>query len=407
MKETSGILKEAWVPFIVAFMLYIPFLYHSGYQLWLQSKAFTDLPSFYVTARLIASGISPYDYSAAMSLAQQIGVHYFPFLYLPISAPLFLPLSLCSYACVQKASLVVNHLLLFAILWLLVGCCLSDWFETPALKTVLFVVALSFTPLASTIGSGQVNLIVLFLLCIMWAALKRKNELWTALSLTLAVLVKVTPAIFLLWFLLKRQYSIIRYVALMFSAVILGVCLIWPSSLHWWVEWLTLVAPTGAYGREIWHLFSPAHPLNQSINGAILRLGNVLSLNQSATSILAYTLSTVLVVIALFVVRRASSRMIESLRLALEINLFVLLMVLVAPLSWHHHLVLLLPSVVLGISLALRRRGWKSIAWLTVAGGLTGLLIWYTPLSLSVQFYGILGLFAMYSIELVAGDHTQ
>jgi len=126
-----------------------------------------------------------------------------------------------------------------------------------------------------------------------------------------------------------------------------------PRSL--WGDWLTNVAPTGGYGLRPFNLpFLPVEPWNHSINGFMLfvqdRAPEVSGiptrlLTRPLTYLLAGAVAAATVGLSYLSARRRQGER----TLDVEVSLFLLMMFLVAPLSWEHHLVYALPAALFAI----------------------------------------------------------
>jgi hypothetical protein len=85
--------------------------------------------------------------------------------------------------------------------------------ETPErpfpLWAKILTVALSLRPVIGDLHHGNVNLFILFLVVAALAAFRRGRDLASGLLLGLAVACKVTPALFLPYFLWKRQWKVL------------------------------------------------------------------------------------------------------------------------------------------------------------------------------------------------------
>jgi len=109
----------------------------------------------------------------------------------------------------------------------------------------------------------------LLLLCLVWLALRRGREVAAGVLLAVAILIKPTPAILLLYLAARRSW---RALAAGGAALALGVAaslVVLPPQL--WRTWLLEVRPSLGYGLQPVHLFSPACPSNQSLNAMVSR----------------------------------------------------------------------------------------------------------------------------------------
>jgi len=175
-----------------------------------------------------------------------------------------------------------------------------------------------------------------------------------------------------------------------------------------WGDWLGTVAPTGAYGTVPWCSISPAAPWNQSLNGFVARL--FLENEFSPVLVDSPRLARIVPYLAAIAVLSASAWAAAGRGLAgapreridLTWSLFLLALALVAPLTWLHHLVLVLPAALVALRLALEQH--RSPLPAVVVGLALAVLAWALPvwspqlqhgplvLGISVKLYAILAL---------------
>jgi alpha-1,2-mannosyltransferase len=321
-------------------LLYLPFVYSFGVLYAEIDNA--DLPSFYAAAHVVF-GLhrSPYVPSALRKLR---GGLVWPFLYPPTSLLAFFPMSRFSYEHVRVAMLCINHV---ALLVLLFGLCRRH----PALRgppnelrTALFVAfVLGFTPVVVTLNHGQTNIVTALALLLFWH-FASEGRAWAAGTfLSVAILLKTPFVLVLLVPLLLGKRGLVLKTLAVSAGFVLLTWLALPGSL--WVDWLHIV-PTVGYGETPAGLFSPAADWNQSFNGFFSRLIPTAAGGHVGT----YLASLLAIAASAFAVRRA--RAIQDERDAFRVGLTIVmpLIYLVAPLSWEHHLVYLLPTVAVQLS---------------------------------------------------------
>jgi alpha-1,2-mannosyltransferase len=280
-----------------------------------------------------------------------------PYLYPPPSLLAFWPLAKLSLATGHAAFLVVSHLCYLGSIWLM----LTRLTPLPANQgrrdlTLAFclVYLLCFDPALATLGIGQVNLIVLFFICLALAALKRGSSAWCiALPLSVAILLKTYPVLLLPLLAFRRQFRAIALTCVFFGifTVIAALALPWEI----WTSWFRDILPAGGYANN---QIAAAGPWNQSINGFVTRLllKNDFCPAPLAHPFLAKPVATVLALVVMgvtlfFSFRLSTTQGGRRTGVDNEISAFLLMIFLIAPLSWDHHLVYILPAAVLAISL--------------------------------------------------------
>ena len=417
---------------LIFLFLYVPFVVDHGFGL--ASARNVDLPSFYYASDAAFNGqISPYAPAAWQRLQQQLGQPVFPFLYPPPSLLLFLPFSWFSYASVKIAVLLANHVSLLALLYLLLfriltvtrppaaaernqpGTFLMGWITLP----LLLLYMLQFHPVVVTLGHGQVNLTVLVLLALFWVALReRRPGALTALPLAGAILLKTYPALFLPLLLIRRRWRTAGWTAAYLAGAVGVSWAVLPRQA--WSDWFRVVLPTGGYANEPLGLLSPAMPWNQSVNGFAARLflnpvyaahPNPL-LARVVPWLAAAAIVGTLVWLAVRLTRRQETRYLND-----EFVTVLLSMFLIAPLSWEHHLVFVLPAAMLALlqlmggSLSLRASLGVGLVVFVLAWpmGFVFRIQGTGPLSLlvSLKFYAVLALWGYFVRRLVKISRGQ
>lgn len=341
---------------------YLPFILDHGW--YARAMPNVDFPSFQLGATLAFSGHSPYDFEALQALAAPLHQLVYPFLYPPNALLLLAPLAHTDYATAKEGMLLANHLMTLLCFGLLTRVLWTTLSRPDELKIrPLFVAGwivyfFHFTPVYDTLSHGQVNLMVLAALCLFWSLLRaERSPILTGGALAVAVILKTYPLLFLPWLMVRKQYRVLGWtVAFLGVSVGLSMVLLPPA---YWVEWLTVVAPSGGYGRAPTELLSPASPWNQSINGFFSRLFLPNPFSEplfadfgSTTGMLARVLPYAVAIPLLWKSYRAcgSSDSLAQTRAAtldLEFGLLLLTIYLLAPLSWEHHLVTLLPAILM------------------------------------------------------------
>ncbi|MCQ4119024.1 glycosyltransferase 87 family protein [Rhodococcus tibetensis] len=278
--------------------------------------------------------------------------NFLPFTYPPLSAVVFSPLSLVS---LDAAGMVVTVLSLAALFGVLVATLgsLSIAPRTTLMWTALgaLAVAMALEPVSSTLDYGQINIILMALVA--FDCLAKRTPLPRGVLIGLAAAVKLTPAVFVLYFLLRKDFraAVTTTAAfLAFSAV--GAIATWKDSVTYWTQTLF---DSGRIG-------TPAYPANQSITGVLARFDASESLRTPIWLLLS--LGVLALVIA------AMLRTLRAGEAALALGLNAVLGLLVSPVSWSHHWVWSVPIILtLGV-LAYRRRsialGFAAVAGLAV-----------------------------------------
>lgn len=241
-----------------------------------------------------------------------------PFSYPPVAAVLLWPLSLVPMAVAGTVLTLVTMMLAALVLRVFLRSlgCASSW------RTAgwLLPAALFLEPVRNTMSYGQVNVALMALVALDCLAAETR---WPRGALVgIAAAVKLTPAAFVLFFLLRRDYRATWTAALSFIMTTGAGFLLAPrDSARYWTS---VIVATGRPG-------SPVFAANQSIQGVLARAG--VDPRTTAGAAAWLMLSAVVVALAIRGMRRAFAGSADA--WALSLNAFAAL--LTSPISWSHH----------------------------------------------------------------------
>ena len=181
-------------------------------------------------------------------------------------------------------------------------------------------VTLFLEPVRNTLNYGQVNVTLMALVS---ADCLVVGPRWPRGALVgIAAAVKLTPAAFVLFFVLRRDWRAAGMAALSFCACVgIGFLLAWHDSVEYWTSVVFQASRPG----------SSAYAANQSIQGVLARAG--LDPHAPAGAVTWLVLSAVVVALACLGMRRAFAASVDA--WALSLNAFACL--LISPISWSHH----------------------------------------------------------------------
>jgi alpha-1,2-mannosyltransferase len=229
--------------------------------------------------------------------------------------------------------------------------------KAPPSYVQAIILLLSFRPILSDLHHGNNNLVILFLVVASLYAWRKGYDVLAGLVLALAISYKVTPALFVPYFVYKRSWRTVGATFLGMGVFLLIVpsLMIGPQfngeCLAMW--WRRMISPFLSKGEG-----SPQE-INQSMVGVLTRLLtdaklgtnrydvhldlNLVAWPRPLVGLLLKALSVGLVgLLALFCRTRAARR--DDPRLLGEFTLVVLTMLFVSERSWkHHYVTLLLP----------------------------------------------------------------
>jgi alpha-1,2-mannosyltransferase len=240
---------------------------------------------------------------------------WLPFTYPPVSAVMFGVLAVLPFAAAAFLLTVVG----------LVALSLSTYWAAPSAVVPVVAVALALVlePVRTTLTFGQVNLLLMAMVAC--DCLLPRTRYPRGLLIGLAAAVKLTPAVFVLFFLARRQVQPAVTTVVTFAAATGAGMLFAPAdSLRYW--YTTIFDPDRIGGA--------AFATNQSLRGALTRLDLPAGLTQMVWIFLA--------VVVLAVVWRGARRSPDPVVALLVVAAGGLV---VSPVSWSHHWVWIVPAL--------------------------------------------------------------
>lgn len=267
-----------------------------------------------------------------------------PFTYPPLAAISFAPMSWMSLASASEVMTIISIGALLASILLTLRS-----FTTSTLTTSLWsagaVLAIAFTlePVFSTFDYGQINMVLMALVI---ADCLLPKTLWPRGTLIgFVAALKLTPAVFVLFLLLRKDFRAAIVTGVSFAAcTAIGFAMAPNDSVRYWTE---ILVDSNRIGR-------PAYPGNQSIMGVIARLGW-----DGLRMPLWVALAAGVLVLTIIAMRRA----LDGGHIALALGVNAMAGLLVSPVSWSHHWVWAVPLMLtLGV-FAYRRRSPVLAAW--------------------------------------------
>lgn len=262
-----------------------------------------------------------------------------PFTYPPLAALFFAPLALMPLVLAEVLVLATSITALGITLWLVLARIRPELDRLTVLPLVIAAVAAAgfLEPVRQTYGFGQINLVLMAAIAL--DCLARKPFWPRGMLIGIAVSVKLIPAGYLLYFLLRKDWKAAgTLVVSAIGAVGLGFLLFPRDSMEYWFRTL---ADTGRIGP-------PYFAGNQSIKGMAFRLG----VSDSAATLIWITLSLVAIALAAVWMQR----LIEAGATVAALLVNAAAVLLVSPVSWSHHWVWVAPALVVGADAMVRVR---------------------------------------------------
>lgn len=244
-----------------------------------------------------------------------VGDTALPFTYPPFAAMAFLPLAAVSAEIAGLAMTIVSLTCLWWVIALVV--------KSKTLAAWLLPVAALFEPVRDTISFGQINLLLMALVTA--DALGRPNRRTAGVWAGIAAALKLTPATFIVFFLVRGQFRAAGVMVLTaVSATVLAGLLRPEMSWNYWVDTLINTDRIG----------NPEYATNQSLAGALARMTEPVTADR-------WWLIGAVVLLALSVYAAWRVRFNAVATLAVT----SLIALLLSPVSWSHHWVWLIVVV--------------------------------------------------------------
>lgn len=302
-------------------------------------------------------------------------IYFTGFAYPPTVLPILIPFTLFPFSIAEKIWTTISLLCLFISLFTIFRTTSNlSLIEKLSISGLVFL----FFPVKFTLGMGQINLVVLLFISLgIYFYLKRINL--SGVFFGLALLLKIFPVLFLVYFILLKKWRL------------LGIIL------------LTCLAGTGLtlllFGYQIFMQFinhnlsdiffsQKTDYYNQALSGFLGRS----YLKNTTEYIFRVLITAILILITFFVLWVKKNK-------SLGFSLLLALSLITNTYSWQHHFVWLIPAFIFTYAEIKRLRSWFFHVFL----GLSYLLVAYNmtnphkfpTLIQSHVFYGVLMLWVV------------
>jgi hypothetical protein len=304
----------------------------------------------------------------------------YPHVLPPITSVFYIPFALMDYKVALPFFLAIS--ILFAALCVY----LSMKIGFKKFSPYIFLAALSLTflsfPTKFTFGMGQVNSISLLFLLFSYYFYQKEKHLFSAVLLGISIISKPIFAFFVVFYLTKKSWKLLSYLAASLFLFFLISIFIEKSYLYFY--WFNNVLPTllTTFGRDVYY--------NQGIMGFVSRLSSDPNIRLYLTGIIS---AVFILVTVLFTLKRKNPN--------LQFSHFIVTLLLIDGLSWQHHFIWLIFPFIIQARYLIKFK--KTLLWIIFA--LAYLLISWNfkdthilsgfswSLALSNTFYGALVLY--------------
>jgi alpha-1,2-mannosyltransferase len=305
-----------------------------------------------------------------------------PFTYPPLAAAVFSPFAWLSLDAASATITVITFALLL-VTTMIVLTRLRVWEQSAAISgpawrrrcwlaaAIVAPAVVYLEPIRSNFEFGQINVVLMTL--VIADCVPRKTPWPRGLLLGLAIALKLTPAVFLLYFLLRRDTrALLASVASAILATALGFVVAAHDSWEYWTE---TVHDTDRIGTA-------TYLTNQNIAGTLARLG----LGETPRFVIWLIACFAVLGLTVWAVCRVlrsgeSSELRSGDKAVLALICVAMFGLVVSPVSWSHHWVWALPAVLVTAALGIRYRN----AAMSVISAVGVLLMYFAPIHLMTE----------------------
>ncbi|MEV0715941.1 glycosyltransferase 87 family protein [Asanoa sp. NPDC050611] len=263
------------------------------------------------------------------------------FTYPPFAAIAMVPMAVVPWALAIVISVGLSLAATYALLrWLVLPVAVRERWTPWFALAVAFLLIVAFEPYRETITFGQVNLLLMVLVGVDLLVGIAGGRRWAGVGIGLATAIKLTPGVFILYLLVTRRWRAALVAAGTATVATLAAAAVDPAASREF--WTSALWDTDRVG-------SLAFVSNQSLQGVVARL------DPAHPSTLAW-LVLVVAAVGVWAWRVRSASVVEGFALTGVLGC------LISPVTWVHHLVWLLPALILLVDAGLRRRGYLVFA---------------------------------------------
>lgn len=285
----------------------------------------------------------PLDYSIYYWAVQHVseghnlyGKNYIfnlPFTYPPFAAVLLTPMTLFDRKTLAVYWQIGSLLVFFAVIVGILRQRGYKWsFSLIIVSLTTVFASFNLSPVHGTFLFGQINIYLMGLVSLDF--LRRRTSFGRGIGTSLAAGIKLTPAFSMLVFILERRWTALVITVVVFATTVVLGCVIIPDGARYWTHYMFNTERIGVQ----------SNPGAQSLRGVLYRL----NIDNQVTVWIALSIVIVLVfcIAAYGAIKRGN--------LAMAMCLSGITAPIIAPFSWFHHWVFLVPLAVLLIDAIMR-----------------------------------------------------
>ncbi|AHH94697.1 glycosyltransferase 87 family protein [Kutzneria albida] len=263
-----------------------------------------------------------------------------PFTYPPIAAVLFGSLALMPLWLAKALVTTGSFLALTGTLLAATARLARPAEPVLVLGALAAVVAMLLEPVRSTLDFGQINMLLMVLVAADCLAVRNRWLRGTLVGLAAAI--KLTPAVFILYFLVRRDWrAAVNTLASFVLFGLLGLVLAPKDTMNYWFD--ALLDPGRVGGL--------AYASNQSLRGVLHRINPPAMVESGLWALLSVAVVGIAVL--------AAHRAVKAGNDAAALVAIAVAGLLVSPVSWSHHWVWAAPALLVLAWALWRARAWK------------------------------------------------
>ncbi|MCD4654018.1 DUF2029 domain-containing protein [bacterium] len=312
-----------------------------------------DFKSYYIAGHLALEQKNIYDplLQLEVSRKQALSQNFYPYIYFPMLALMCMPFAMLSFNAAQWIWFGLSTIFLYASLGVL-SKLISDYVpgsvQQRRVLGMIIVLACSIMETFYTNAiNGQVNTLILLLLVLFIAALSKNRDIAGGICLGFLIIIKPQPAIIIPYLLLTRRFR--TAISTILTATIGTIITSWIIGVNNFIYYLKEVAPTFNMIKTSFPPIMIHAPPNSSLPGALSRLfldspGTTAPFSQVTYVALISRLAVVGILITTFIliIKRSIQSKPTFAVLWLNSSWLILVSLIISPLTWSHHYVLLL-----------------------------------------------------------------
>jgi hypothetical protein len=298
----------------------------------------TDDSSFYIAARGISSGINIYDQKEFYQLGDEIfgkSVEFWPYLYSPVLAELLVPIAAKSYETFTVVWFILNLIVSFACPVLTFYVLKKKENVNYLLSGFLLCFCLMSIMFRYTLNLGQVNFFVYLMIILSILFYKSNRAFLSSFSLAFAALIKSFPLIYLLYFLLIKDFRYIKHFIFSNIAIIVPSALLFGPKI--WIKYLqSILNNLRAQPKTPFYLHYVGHQSNCSVHSMLIQFYSSIGLPVSDVSFIYPIIAVSIFILTLLVLIKAPKNILFS------FSLLSVTYLMISPICWRHHYVLII-----------------------------------------------------------------